>query len=72
MDRYAKRESERHWVHLTAGENRSRYEEGHKKAGMGEVSIGNTIQVDTTIFEKVDFNSLISEAKNFMQKFKEC
>ena len=64
--RYAKRESERHWVHLTAGENRSWFEEGHKKAGIGEVSIGKTIRVDATIFEKVDYGSLLLEAKNFV------
>jgi len=67
-DRYTQREPDRHWVHANAGENRESFVEGHLKAGIGEVSIGQTIRVDATAFENIDYEVLLAEAKTFLAK----
>ena len=67
-DRYAKREISRHWVHITVGENQDYFIEGHLKAGIGEVSIGQTIQVDASDFANIDYDKLTMQAKMFLSK----
>ncbi|MDR1802292.1 MAG: AAA family ATPase [Treponema sp.] len=68
FDRYMKRDvsEKRHWVHNTTGETAENFKDGHLQAGIGETGIGETITIDTTIFEKVKFDDLFSLAKKFM------
>ena len=65
-ERYAKREVSRHWVHTTVGENQDYFVEGHLKAGIGKVSIGQTIRIDSTDFTNIDYEELTKEAIKFL------
>ena len=69
FDRYMKRDiaEKRHWVHKTAGETNENFKEGHLEHGIGEMGIGQIVNVDTTSFEKVNFDDLFSIAGNFME-----
>jgi len=69
FDRYMKRDvsEKRHWVHNTAGETAENFREGHLLAGIGETGIGQTITVDATSFEKVNYEDLFALAKNFIK-----
>lgn len=66
-DRYAQRDEsgERHWVHQTAGENRDSFQTGHLKYGLGEISVGKTINVDATSFADINYKDLFNSAKKF-------
>ena len=68
FDRYMKRDilEKRHWVHNTAGENTENFREGHLRSGIGEAGIGQTITVDATSFEKVNYEDLYAAAKDFI------
>ena len=68
--RYMEREKigERHWIHITSGENLDDFKKYHPQYGLGEVAIGKTIVTDATVFEKVDYNGLYEIAKNFINK----
>jgi len=64
--RYAEREvANRHWVHLTVGEDKELFIKSHKQCGQGEVNVGETIKVDATDFEKIDYERLFLLADNF-------
>ena len=68
FDRYMGRDisEKRHWVHNTAGENAENFKEGHLQAGIGETGIDQTITIDSTSFEKVNYDELFALAKNFI------
>ena len=68
FDRYMGRDisEKRHWVHSTAGENADNFREGHLQAGIGETGIGQTITVDATSFEKVNYEDLFAAAKKII------
>jgi hypothetical protein len=57
---------ERHWVHITSGENLDDFQKYHLQNGLGEVKIGKTVVTDTTVFEKVNYEKLYEEAKIFV------
>ena len=69
-NRYKNRDNigERHWVHQTAGETKEIFENGHKKNGVGEIGIDKIIEIDTTYFEKINYNELISITKDYIKK----
>jgi len=65
--RYAEREkTERHWVHLTVGEDRDFFVKGHLEGGFDKVKLGRTVCVDATDFAKVDYKELFSVAERFL------
>ena len=67
MNRYAEREkTNRHWVHLTVGEDRDMFINAHLQGGIGEVSVGRTICVDATDFAKVNYEALLKTAEEFI------
>ena len=68
FNRYMEREKkgERHWVHITSGENQDDFLKYHPQYGLGEVAIGKTIVTDTTVFEKVDYGELFNITKDFI------
>ena len=68
FERYMKRDKaeKRHWVHDTTGETRDNFREGHLEFEIGKTGIGQIINVDTTFFEKVNYDGLYSIAKNFL------
>ena len=68
FDRYMRRDvsEKRHWVHNTTGETAENFKEGHLRVGIGETGIGQTITIDTTSFEKVNFEDLFALAKKFI------
>jgi hypothetical protein len=57
---------ERHWVHITFGENLDDFQKYHPQYGLGEVVIGKTVVTDTTVFEKVNYEELYEVAKVFI------
>ncbi|MDR0324642.1 MAG: ATP-binding protein [Oscillospiraceae bacterium] len=68
--RYVEREraGDRHWVHLAVDEEaRESFKSGHICGGLGKVSVGRTIHVDTTDFGKVDYDGLYLAAREFME-----
>ena len=67
-DRYVKREVSRHWVHKTIGEDKRFFVEGHLKAGLGDVRIGQTIKIDATDFTNVNYEVLMKQAKYFLSE----
>ena len=64
--RYSERDRERHWVHQSAGENADLFKNGQLGAGLGEAAVGQTIYVDATEFEKVDYGELFDAARRFL------
>ena len=68
FERYMKRDiaEKRHWVHDTAGEDKDNFREGHIQLGIGETGIGKIINIDSTSFEKVNYDELYTIAKNFI------
>ena len=69
--RYIERDKQgkRHWVHKIGGEsNIEDFENGHRKTGMGEIGIGKIIEVDTTNFEKVDYDKLLMDVKKYLDE----
>ena len=65
-ERYVQRETERHWVHKTINQSRERFINGGIKAGFGDFFMGRTIKIDATDFSKLNYNELITVAKNFI------
>jgi predicted kinase len=63
--RYIKRDSERHWVHLKA-ENLQAVINYCTQSKSDEINIGRTIKVDTTSFDDVDFEGLYKIAETFI------
>jgi predicted kinase len=68
FDRYMERDiaKKRHWVHNTAGENIDNFRDGHLQSGIGETGIGQTITIDATSFDKVNYEELFTIAKNYI------
>jgi len=68
FDRYMKRDvtEKRHWVHDTFGENLDNFRDGHLKSGIGETGIGQTITIDATSFDKVNYDELFAIARDFI------
>jgi len=68
LKRYMEREKngERHWVHITFGENLDNFQKYHLQYGLGEIAIGKTIVTDTTLFDKVNYEELYETAKIFI------
>jgi len=67
-DRYMERDKveKRHWVHNTTGETRENFEDGHLYFGLDEIGIDQIINIDATLFEKVNYKELLSIAEKFM------
>jgi hypothetical protein len=67
-NRYMERDKngERHWVHITLGENLDDFQKYHLQYGLGEVIIGKTVVIDTTVFDKVNYEELYEAAKVFI------
>jgi predicted kinase len=57
---------ERHWVHNRTNEHKNDFKKWHLHNGYGNISIGQTISVDTTIFENVDYEKLFALTENFL------
>lgn len=65
--RYAEREkTERHWVHLTTGENREMFINWHNY-DLNKISIGKAIYVDATDFLTINYEELFNKAECFIQ-----
>ena len=67
-ERYQKREEKRHWVHNFVGQSRDRFINGAIQAGVGDFSIGKTVKVDATDFDKINFDKLYNIANEFLIK----
>jgi hypothetical protein len=67
-ERYNKREAKRHWVHKFIGQSKDRFINGAIKAGVGDFSVGETIKIDATDFDKIDFDKLFVLANQFVMK----
>jgi hypothetical protein len=65
-NRYSQRDAERHWVHKTIAQDRDRFVNGGIKAGFGDFSVGKTIRVDATDFDKINYGELFAAAKAFI------
>jgi predicted kinase len=65
-ERYEKRETERHWVHHFPGQCKDLFINGGLKAGFGEFAIGNTVTIDATDFNKIDYDGLYNIASQFI------
>ena len=65
-ERYNKREAERHWVHKFIGQSKDRFINGATKAGVGDFSVGETIKIDVTDFNKIDYDKLFTLASQFV------
>jgi len=68
-ERYGKREAERHWIHNFVGQSKDRFINGAIKAGVGDFSVGKSVQVDTTDFSKVNYEELFAIAKQFIEEY---
>jgi len=66
-ERYADRETKRHWALKVAGQNKERFINGGIKAGFGDFSLGKTIKIDATDFNEIDYNKLYDSAKQFLE-----
>ena len=68
--RYMKRDTaeKRHWVHNTAGENIDNFRDSHLQSGIGKTGIGQTITIDATSFDKVNYDELFAIVKDFIIK----
>jgi predicted kinase len=66
-ERYENRESERHWVHNFVGQSKDRFINGAIRAGVGDFHVGKTVKVDTTDFNKVNYDELFSVAREFLE-----
>jgi len=68
FDRYMKRDiaEKRHWVHDTFGENIDNFTDGHLQAGIGKAGIGQTITIDATTFDRVNYDELFAIVKDFV------
>jgi len=68
FNRYMERDTagKRHWVHNTAGENIDNFRDYHIQAGIGETGIDQTITIDATSFEKINYEELFTTAKNYI------
>jgi len=64
-ERYFNRDDERHWVHLRA-EDKEAVKNYVIRTKILEVSIGQTINVDATSFDKIDYEKLFALAKEFV------
>jgi adenylate kinase family enzyme len=65
--RYINRDSERHWVHERAADA-SAVKDYCARARLDEINIGQTVKVDTTSFEDVDFERLYAIAGEFVKE----
>jgi predicted kinase len=66
-DRYLQRESERHWVHKIADQDKNRFVNGGIKAGFGDFNMGKTIKIDATDFSKISYEELFAIANQFIK-----
>jgi adenylate kinase family enzyme len=66
--RYADRDNERHWVHEKVAGASDLVRDYCLRTKLDEIAIGQTIKVDTTVFEDVDFKGLYEIADIFMNK----
>jgi predicted kinase len=68
FNRYMKRDiaEKRHWVHDTFGENLDNFRDGHIQSGIGETEIGQTITIDATSFDKINYDELFATTKNYI------
>jgi len=64
--RYVQRQDTRHWVHTVVGQNKDRFINGGIKAGFGDFTIGKTIRIDATDFNKIDYDELFVIASKFI------
>lgn len=69
FDRYVERDKsgERHWIHKPAGDKNRFKNLNAVMFGLEEVEIGEKIYIDTTSFEKVDYDALLTIAKRFIK-----
>ncbi len=54
-------------VHITDGETKEMFVNSHQQFGQSKVSVGKTIKVNATDFNKVDYDELYSIAANFLE-----
>ncbi|MCL2198507.1 MAG: ATP-binding protein [Defluviitaleaceae bacterium] len=61
---------ERHWVHMAAGKDyfKNAFIDGCIKHKIGQIEVGEVINVDATDFGKIDFDELLSIAKKFIYR----
>ncbi|MCL2500226.1 MAG: ATP-binding protein [Defluviitaleaceae bacterium] len=64
--RYADRDNERHWVHEKVAGAKDVIKDYCTRTKLDEIEIGQTIKVDTTVFENVDFEALYKTAEKFI------
>lgn len=65
FERYLARDrsGQRHWVHKSAGADKEAFQKG--QLHLGTVSIGQTVHVDATSFDDVNYEELFAEARTF-------
>jgi len=68
FNRYIERDiaGKRHWVHDTFGENIDNFRDYHIQSGIGEKGIGQTIIIDATSFDRINYEELFDIAKNYI------
>lgn len=67
FDRYAERSGERHWVHKSAGDRESFKKVMAERFELEEAAIGESVIIDTTSFEKVNYEDLFDTSKRFLE-----
>lgn len=75
FERYGERDKagERHWIHESADDENSKswfINDMSKLYGLDKADIGEKIIVDTTSFDKINYNDLIASAKRFINEVK--
>ncbi len=68
FDRYSKRHNERHWIHKSAGNREGFKTVMHDKFSLEGADIEQIITVDTTSFERVNYEYLFDIAKKFTNR----
>lgn len=68
-DRYVSRQDAgaRHWIHLDMGV-KDDFVGGHVYHKTGEISVGKTIRIDATDFEKINYEELFAAAEEFLKR----
>jgi len=68
-DRYVKREDagERHWVHMSAGLRES-FRDMHVQYNVGQIAVGQTVNIDSTVFENVEYEKFYEIAGAFVKE----
>ena len=68
--RYARRDraGARHWVHRPAGQDPAQLAGWQRQFGLEGIAVGETVAVDATSFETVNYKELFAAAERFIEE----